>query len=116
MMPVTGCHSVMERPEPVSRVSPPTTTIRPIIAAIRNSQSPTARSVRARLVEGAEMALTDIALTLQARSIGPSLSKPRGIVQAAKATLPSHARSPAPGQEADRHDGACRLAAALCAR
>src|SRR6516164_6138408 len=47
MTPVTGCHSVMESPEPVSRVSPPTTTISPISPAIANSHSPTPLSARA---------------------------------------------------------------------
>src|SRR5947208_1854357 len=38
-----GCHSVMERPEPVSRVSPPTTIMPRIISATASSHRPTAR-------------------------------------------------------------------------
>ena len=38
-----GSHCVMESPEPVSRVSPPTTTMQAMIAATASSQMPTAR-------------------------------------------------------------------------
>jgi hypothetical protein len=44
MAPVTGCHSVIDSPEPVSLVSPPTSTISPIMPAMTNSQSATALS------------------------------------------------------------------------
>src|SRR5437868_12954250 len=50
-MPMTGFHSVIESPESVKRVIPPTTTIRNIVAQQMNSQAatgarppPTARS------------------------------------------------------------------------
>jgi hypothetical protein len=36
---VTGCHSVMERPDSVSRVMPPITTIIKIMAQQAKSQS-----------------------------------------------------------------------------
>lgn len=42
--PVTGCHSVIERPEPVSRVRPPTTTIAAMRTAMTSSQMPTISS------------------------------------------------------------------------
>ena len=38
-----GFHSVMERPEPVSRVSPPMVTMARITSATASSQRPTAR-------------------------------------------------------------------------
>src|SRR5712691_878946 len=44
-MPMTGFHSVMERPERVSRVMPPTTTIRAIIAQQRKSHAATGASL-----------------------------------------------------------------------
>ena len=37
-----GRHSVMESPDPVSRVSPPTTTMPKMIEATATSQRPTA--------------------------------------------------------------------------
>jgi len=40
--PMIGCHSVMERPEPVSRVSPPMVSIAMITSATASSHSPTA--------------------------------------------------------------------------
>src|SRR6185312_1724308 len=40
--PMIGCHSVMERPEPVRRVAPPRLTIRKISAATANSHARTA--------------------------------------------------------------------------
>ncbi len=41
--PTIGSHCVIERPEPVSRVSPPTASIATISAATKSSQIPTAR-------------------------------------------------------------------------
>ena len=38
-MPMIGCHSVMERPEPVRRVAPPTLTIRNTSAATPSSHA-----------------------------------------------------------------------------
>ena len=38
-VPTIGCHSVMERPEPVSRVAPPTLTIKNTSAATANSHA-----------------------------------------------------------------------------
>jgi hypothetical protein len=38
-MPITGCHSVIDKPDRVSRVIPPTTTIRKIIAQQTKSQT-----------------------------------------------------------------------------
>jgi hypothetical protein len=46
MTPDIGCHSVIERPDSVSRVTPPITTIRKIIAAQPKSQSAMPRSPR----------------------------------------------------------------------
>jgi hypothetical protein len=43
MAPVTGCHSVIESPERVSRVTPPITTIAKIIAQQHSSQTATGR-------------------------------------------------------------------------
>src|SRR5438874_13564128 len=43
-MPVTGCHSVIDSPESVSRVMPPMTTIAKIIAQQPSSQIATART------------------------------------------------------------------------
>src|SRR5436190_19553536 len=43
-MPVTGCHSVIDNPESVSRVMPPMTTIAKIIAQQPSSQIATART------------------------------------------------------------------------
>src|SRR5438105_2335250 len=37
-MPVTGCHSVIDRPDRVSRVMPPITTIRKIMPQQHSSQ------------------------------------------------------------------------------
>src|ERR1700730_15126849 len=44
-MPITGFHTVIDRPERVSRVMPPTTTIRAIIAQQTKSQATTGLSV-----------------------------------------------------------------------
>src|SRR6266478_7165686 len=44
-MPITGFHSVIDRPERVSRVMPPTTTIRAIIAQQTKSHAATGPSV-----------------------------------------------------------------------
>src|SRR5712691_10013054 len=43
-MPDTGCHSVIERPDSVSRVTPPSTTMTRIIAAQARSQAAMLRS------------------------------------------------------------------------
>src|SRR5271168_4903235 len=45
--PTTGFHSVIDRPESVSRVMPPTTTIRKINAQQTNSQAATTTSLSA---------------------------------------------------------------------
>jgi hypothetical protein len=45
MAPVTGFHSVMERPEPVRRVAPPMATMRTTRAARMESQARTADRV-----------------------------------------------------------------------
>src|SRR6516225_8824035 len=54
--PVTGFHSTIERPDSVSRVAPPTTTVTNIRAATASSHSRTARrwvsEDRARLLMG----------------------------------------------------------------
>src|ERR1041385_6482303 len=42
--PVTGFHSTIERPDSVSRVAPPTISVRKIIAAAHSSHSRTAPS------------------------------------------------------------------------
>ena len=45
-MPVTGCHSVIDRPDSVRRVMPPITTIRKIMAQQNRSHHAIARSPR----------------------------------------------------------------------
>ena len=45
--PMIGCHSVMERPEPVSRVAPPTLTSANTSAATANSHTRTGSTRRA---------------------------------------------------------------------
>src|SRR6516162_7267007 len=54
--PVTGFHSTIDRPDSVSRVAPPTTTVANIRAATASSHSRTARRLvsedRARLLMG----------------------------------------------------------------
>src|SRR5712692_1863918 len=47
--PVTGRHSTIERPDSVSRVAPPTTSVATINAATTSSHSRTARVFRARM-------------------------------------------------------------------
>ena len=47
MTPVTGFHSVIESPDSVSRVAPPTSTIAKISAATANSQIRTGLKPRA---------------------------------------------------------------------
>ena len=42
--PVIGFHSVIDRPDSVSRVAPPTTSVRKIIAATAQSHSRIARA------------------------------------------------------------------------
>src|SRR5216684_9048943 len=42
-MPVTGCHSVIDRPDKVNLVMPPITTITKIMPQHTNSQTATAR-------------------------------------------------------------------------
>src|SRR5436305_8364393 len=62
--PVTGCHSVIDRPERVSRVMPPITTIAKIIAQQPNSHSATGRRSEApwlrAMAAGADAALVVI--------------------------------------------------------
>src|SRR5690349_4392178 len=55
--PVTGCHSVMERPDSVRRVMPPITTIKNIMAQQARSHQAIGRSVAAR--DGAAERTTD---------------------------------------------------------
>src|SRR5215472_16499942 len=57
--PVTGCHSVMERPDPVSRVMPPITTISRIMAQHAKSQRAMARSLLVALAGFAESVRED---------------------------------------------------------
>src|SRR5580704_14556200 len=52
-MPMTGFHSVIDRPERVSRVMPPTTTIRKINPQQRNSQAATGRRPKSAAALGA---------------------------------------------------------------
>src|SRR5215208_4885464 len=49
MAPVTGFHSVMERPDPVSRVAPPTATMATTSAARRKSQACTSFNASGRV-------------------------------------------------------------------
>jgi hypothetical protein len=44
-MPVTGCHSVIDKPDRVSRVMPPITTIAKIMPQQDSSQTATGRRV-----------------------------------------------------------------------
>ena len=46
-MPVTGCHSVIDRPDRVSLVMPPITTIMKIMPQHTSSQTATARKLGA---------------------------------------------------------------------
>ncbi|MNS67971.1 hypothetical protein D3C72_1012350 [compost metagenome] len=43
MAPMMGFHSVIDRPEPVRRVTPPMTTMAKTMAALKNSHNATAR-------------------------------------------------------------------------
>ena len=52
-MPEIGCHSVIERPDSVSRTAPPTTTIRKTSAATLHSQTRTAPPASLRGSAGA---------------------------------------------------------------
>src|SRR5579863_5031511 len=58
-MPVTGCHSVIDRPDQVSLVTPPITTIAKIIAQQTRSQIATCR----KLASAAARDRTDAVLT-----------------------------------------------------
>ena len=49
MMPEIGFHCVIERPDSVNRVAPPTTTIRNTSPARIQSQAATARRLSARV-------------------------------------------------------------------
>src|SRR5712691_6402145 len=44
-MPTTGCHSVIDRPDRVSRVTPPNTTMTKIMPQQNNSHSATCREL-----------------------------------------------------------------------
>src|SRR6202035_5715972 len=48
-IPLTGCHSVIDSPDQVSRVTPPITTIAKIIAQQTRSQIATGRRLRSPL-------------------------------------------------------------------
>ena len=54
--PMIGCHSVMERPEPVSRVAPPRLTIRKTSAATANSHTRTGSSAACGQAQGGDNA------------------------------------------------------------
>src|SRR5271166_4865570 len=53
--PRIGCHSVIDRPEPVRRVAPPTTTIANTSPAIAKSQMRTGLSRESRLLVSASL-------------------------------------------------------------
>src|SRR5437660_6991570 len=55
--PVTGFHSTIDRPEPVSRVAPPTTKVTNINAATSHSHSRTARARLGELATTSVMAV-----------------------------------------------------------
>src|SRR5262245_25612723 len=67
--PVTGFHSTIERPDSVSRVAPPTTTVTTISAATASSHGLTAR--RRAGADGGTLAIrvADTALLVAARTI-----------------------------------------------
>jgi hypothetical protein len=55
MVPLTGCHSVIDRPDSVSRVAPPTSTMAKISAATAMSQRRIARRRMAWIEVGSRM-------------------------------------------------------------
>src|SRR5882724_10170354 len=61
--PVTGCHSVIDRPDRVSRVMPPITTIAKISAQQPNSHNATARFPAAAVRETETVRLADSDIT-----------------------------------------------------
>jgi hypothetical protein len=62
MAPRIGCHSVIESPESVSRVAPPTTTIAKTSAATITSQARTAGSAGRPICGGACRRVTEMAM------------------------------------------------------
>ena len=64
MTPMTGFHSVIERPERVSRVIPPTTTIKKIIKQQTNSHAATgacpSRALRPVATPGFEVVAAEV--------------------------------------------------------
>ena len=56
IVPMSGCHSTIESPEWVRRVTPPTTTIAATASAQRSSHAATARPAVAGAVPGASAA------------------------------------------------------------
>src|SRR6516164_557766 len=77
--PITGSHWVIDRTESVSRVMPPTTTIRKIRSQQTNSQTPTAAHplpslprMRERVTVGGSASLATVA-----QALAPVMSKSR---------------------------------------
>src|SRR5688572_22958521 len=109
MAPVTGRHSVMDNPEPVSLVSPPTSTISAIMAAITNSQSATARPERSRTSRDVVASKVTIGALQDYPTCGPIPKRPTGV-------RPCGPRDYDPEyKKADRHDPDPHLGHNLCA-
>src|SRR5258708_8502737 len=79
--PVTGFHSTIDRPDSVSRVAPPTTTVTNIRAATATSHSRTARprvaDDGARLVLGSLGASVDLKALRARGEFAKGLSRPK---------------------------------------
>ncbi|ODR95439.1 hypothetical protein AUC69_02780 [Methyloceanibacter superfactus] len=88
MAPMIGCHSVMDRPESVSRVAPPTRTMATMRTAMTPSQMRKPRTCRAGIAEAcAPVFMPWAATSLMGRLIAalrPQLNRAR------PAPLPQH--------------------------
>src|SRR3984893_8997236 len=75
-VPVTGCHSVIDRPDRVSRVMPPITTITKIMPQHTSSQTATARRTVAAMIAAEACCL----VAVETDTIDPCRTVPAGKV------------------------------------
>src|SRR6516162_3791438 len=112
--PITGSHWVIDRPERVSRVIPPTTTIRKIRAQQTNSQTATAAHplpslprMRERVTVGGSASLATVAravASVMSKSRSPETTDSNKVTPLSEADkLGGSGAAAAAGQRTQRH-------------
>jgi hypothetical protein len=75
-MPITGCHSVIDKPDKVSLVTPPITTMTKIMAQHTSSQTATARRPVAAVIAAGACGV----VAVETDTIDPCRTVPAGKV------------------------------------